>query len=629
MVAARLGSQQRLVFGGKQLDAAENVLADYGVGNGSTIHALGSLKGGCGVIAVILADENKHVNQMIFDALTVLQHRGQDAAGMVTCEKKRLHLRKDNGLVQNVFSQDAMLQLRGPMGIGHCRYPTAGGSSSAEAQPLYTNFPYGLCISHNGNLTNAGTLRVSVEGLCRHVNTNSDSELLLNIFSESLAKVRSENHDELDSDAIFYACSAVFKKCIGGYACAILINDVGVVVFRDPLGIRPLVYGAREQAHGLSDFAIASESVAIDTITCASGDTFDIVRDVAPGEAIFFPKGGLPPQSRTCVPSARLCPCLFEYVYFARPDSVMDGIPVYEARLRMGENLADKIKRVLPNWEEIDVVMPVPDTARTSALSLAYSLERTYREGFIKNRYIARTFIMPGQAARKKGVRVKLNTIKNEFRGKNVLLVDDSIVRGTTSREIVQMARDAGANNVYFCSAAPPVRYPNVYGIDIPTKAELIANGREEEEISRLIKADAVIYQDLADLKSAVLDINPALTGCTFEASVFDGQYVTGDIGEEYFASQAMRTASKGEAKLGAVPSPAAQGTNFLQGGPVPVPPNTSRHASLMPETARAISNTSAEPGQCDSLFNQPTTSSPKSTHAVQNLHQTLTSMNI
>ncbi|KAG8470092.1 hypothetical protein KFE25_008513 [Diacronema lutheri] len=539
LVRARLGAAAppRLALGGRAIADGRVALREYGVGNGSTLDALGRLRGGCAVVAVVLADESMHVNQMIFDALTVLQHRGQDAAGIVTNEGKKLHLRKGNGLVASVFTQDSMLQMRGAMGIGHCRYPTAGSSSSAEAQPLYTNYPYGLCISHNGNLTNAHALKGDVEAHCRHVNTASDSELLLSVFAQGLAKVRSEGTDTLDADAIFYACSVAFKKCVGGFAVALLINDVGVVCFRDPFGIRPLMFGRRAQTHGRYDYAIASESVGVDMLTDSSGELFELVRDLAPGEAVFFPKGGLPPLSRHCVPSARLCPCLFEYVYFARPDSVMDGVAVYEARLRMGTTLAAKIQRQLgPMWEEIDVVIPVPDTSRTSALSLAEALNRPYREGFIKNRYIARTFIMPGHEARKKGVRVKLNTIKSEFKNKAVLLVDDSIVRGTTCSEIVQMARDAGAAKVFFSSAAPAVRYPNVYGINIPTKRELIAHGREEAEIAELIGADWVAYQELADLKAAVQDINPALRGCTFEASVFDGDYLTGDIGEDYFA---------------------------------------------------------------------------------------------
>jgi len=563
-VGARLGlgAPERLAHGGRPLADGRRALREYGISGGSTVNGLGRLRGGCAVMAVLLADESTHVNQMLFDALTVLQHRGQDAAGMVTCQGKRLHLRKDNGLVQQVFTQESMLQLRGSMGIGHCRYPTAGGSSCAEAQPLYTNYPYGLCISHNGNLTNAHALTLQVEAICRHVNTQSDSELLLNIFSEALSKVRTEGSDSLDSDAIFYACSVVFKKCIGGFAVAILINNVGVVCFRDPLGIRPLMYGQREQPGGLADYAIGSESVGIDTVTDASSRHFELVRDIAPGEAVFFPKGGMPPIARQCVPSARLCPCLFEYVYFARPDSVIDGVPVYEARLRMGTMLANKIQRQLGDaWQEIDVVIPVPDTSRTSALSLAEALDRPYREGFIKNRYIARTFIMPGQAARKKGVRVKLNTIKSEFKGKNVLLVDDSIVRGTTCSEIVQMARDAGAAKVFFSSAAPAVRFPNVYGINIPTKRELIAHGREESEIAGIIGADWVAYQDLDDLKSAVQDINPALAGCTFEASVFDGKYITGDITDDWFAERdlmdAQREASAGGGEINIVDSAA------------------------------------------------------------------------
>jgi amidophosphoribosyltransferase len=540
LLRARLGAAApaRLAAGGRALAHGGRSLRAYGLGAGSTVEGLGRLRGGCAVVAVVLGDETQHVNQMIFDALTVLQHRGQDASGMVTNEGKHLHLRKGNGLVANVFTQESMLQLRGSMGVGHARYPTAGSSSCAEAQPLYTNYPYGLCISHNGNLTNALQLTQSVEAVCRHVNTKSDSELLLNIFSEALSKVRHEGSEVLDADAIFYACSVAFKKCVGGFAVAILINDVGVVCFRDPLGIRPLMYGTRQCANGRTDYAVASESVGIDTLTDSSGALFELTRDLLPGEAVFFPKGGLPPLSRQCVPG-RLCPCLFEYVYFARPDSVMDGVPVYEARLRMGTMLAAKIQRQAPErWAQIDVVVPVPDTSRTSALSLAEALGKPYREGFIKNRYIARTFIMPGQAQRKKGVRVKLNTVKNEFRGKTVLLVDDSIVRGTTCSEIIQMARDAGAAQVFFSSAAPAVRFPNVYGINIPTKEELIAHGRDEAQIAREIGADLVFYQDLDDLKRAVQDINPALAGCDFEASVFDGRYITGDINDDYFEKQ-------------------------------------------------------------------------------------------
>eukprot|EP00977_Amphora_coffeiformis_P009679 scaffold2229_cov255-Amphora_coffeaeformis.AAC.5 len=510
----------------------------------------------CGIIGILLANEDEHVNQLLFDGLTVLQHRGQDAAGMVTAEQRRLHLRKDNGLVKDVFLPHHMLELRGPMGIAHCRYPTAGTSSCAEAQPLYTNYPYGICVAHNGNLTNTEELTLKLsETAGRHVNTDSDSELLLNLFAEHLTHFHKTERRSME-DAVFAATTAVMKECRGGYAGLYLINGFGLVAFRDPHGIRPLVFGCRKKAHKSSsssslaskdedgmpktpaqmedaerkyDYVVSSESVAIDTLG------FRLIRDVKPGEAIFLDMDGNC-HSRICHEEG-LSPCIFEYVYFARPDSIMDGISVYETRLKMGEKLAQKILRCMPN-HDIDVVIPIPDTSRTSALQAAYTLNRPFREGFIKNRYIARTFIMPGQATRKKSVRLKLNTIKSEFAGRNVLLVDDSIVRGTTANEIVQMARDAGARKVYFCSAAPPIRFPNIYGIDIPTRQELIAYERTEDEIAKKIGCEMVVYQDLSDLEDSIRE---AATSKTiniprFDTSCFSGTYVTGEsIGDQYF----------------------------------------------------------------------------------------------
>lgn len=498
----------------------------------------------CGIIGLMLADEKAHVNQLLFDGLTVLQHRGQDAAGMVTSERGRLHLRKDNGLVRDVFQQHHMLELRGNVGVGHVRYPTAGSSSCAEAQPLYTNYPYGICVAHNGNLTNTEALYKDMVTKLRHVNTDSDSELLLNLFAESLNKHQAKQDNVIE--AVFDTCREIMHQCKGGYATVYYINGVGLVGFRDSHGIRPLVFGCRsndpedtdktwttemmETAGKKLDYCVASESVAIDSLG------FQLVRDVRAGEAIFIDMNTGNCHMRLCVDDATPAPCIFEYVYFARPDSIMDGVSVYEARLQMGIKLADKIKRVYPD-HDIDVVIPIPDTSRTSALQAAYSLDRPFREGFIKNRYIARTFIMPGQASRKKSVRLKLNTIKSEFAGKNVLLVDDSIVRGTTANEIVQMARDAGAKKVYFSSCAPPIRYPNIYGIDIPTREELIAFERVEEEIAAKIGCDWVVYQDLKDLEDSVMEVaDPAVSLTAFDTSCFSGEYVTGErIGDEYF----------------------------------------------------------------------------------------------
>jgi len=419
-----------------------------------------------------------------------------------------------------------MLMLRGNLGIGHVRYPTAGTSSSAEAQPLFTNYPYGICAAHNGNVTNTGELRAALAQSLRHINTGSDSELLLNVFAEEL-QAQHKGKDIVPAD-IFLAVKEVMARCKGAYSVVMLVNGVGLLGFRDPHGIRPLVFGKRESMTkpGSSDFIMASESVAIDTLR------FDLVGDVGPGEALLITTEGTLHRS-LCAESAQLMPCIFEYVYFARPDSIMDGVQVYEARLNMGERLAGNILRKYPK-HDIDVVIPVPDTSRTSGLSCAYTLGKPFREGFIKNRYIARTFIMPGQAVRMKTVRMKLNTIKSEFRGKNVLLVDDSIVRGTTSRELVSMAREAGARKVYVTSAAPAVRYPNVYGIDIPTRAELIADGRDEAEVAEELGADWVVYQELDDLKASIRKINGGIK--EFDASCFDGVYVTGGINDQYLA---------------------------------------------------------------------------------------------
>jgi len=476
----------------------------------------------CGIVGIV---GKSNVNQSIYDALTVLQHRGQDAAGIVTSDGGRLNLRKDNGLVRDVFHTRHMLRLKGNMGIGHVRYPTAGSSSSSEAQPFYVNSPYGISLAHNGNLTNAENLKEEVfRDDLRHINTESDSEILLNVFAHEL---QSRHKLKIDEQDIFRAIEAVHKRVRGAYAVVAMITGYGIVAFRDPNGIRPLIYGKRQTPNG-QEYMFASESVALDALD------FEKVRDVEPGEAVFVNLDG---QIFNWIPEKTVpySPCIFEHVYFARPDSIMDGISVYKARLRMGEYLAGKIER---EWGDldIDVVIPIPDTSRTTALELANSLGLLFREGFIKNRYIGRTFIMPGQQQRKKSVRQKLNAIELEFRRKNVLLVDDSIVRGTTSKQIIQMARDAGANKVYFASAAPPVRFPNVYGIDMPSVDELIGYNRNEEEIAQAIGADKLIYQDLDDLIEAVSRKDKSSID-RFDTSVFNGDYVTGDIDQAYLTA--------------------------------------------------------------------------------------------
>ncbi|AQZ95920.1 amidophosphoribosyltransferase [Halopseudomonas phragmitis] len=491
----------------------------------------------CGIVGIV---GKSNVNQALYDALTVLQHRGQDAAGIVTCDRGRLFLRKDNGLVRDVFQQRHMQRLVGNMGMGHVRYPTAGSSSSAEAQPFYVNSPYGITLAHNGNLTNVEQLsREIYESDLRHVNTNSDSEVLLNVFAHELARSGKLQPGEED---IFNAVRGVHDRCRGGYAAIAMITGYGIVGFRDPWAIRPIVYGKRETETGI-EYMIASESVALDVLG------FELIRDLEPGEAVYITdKGEI--FTRQCADNPVYSPCIFEHVYLARPDSMIDGILVYKARLRMGEKLAEKIAHERPD-HGIDVVIPIPDTSRTSAVELANHLGVKFREGFVKNRYIGRTFIMPGQAARKKSVRQKLNAIELEFRGKNVLLVDDSIVRGTTCKQIIQMAREAGANKVYFCSAAPAVRYPNVYGIDMPSAHELIAHDRSTEEVAELIGADWLIYQDLDDLVEAVREGNPNIHD--FDCSVFNGEYVTGDVNEAYLGKieQARNDAAKITSEIG------------------------------------------------------------------------------
>jgi amidophosphoribosyltransferase len=466
----------------------------------------------------------KHpVNQAIYDALTVLQHRGQDAAGMVTSDGAKLHLRKANGLVRDVFRQEHMHRLVGNIGIGHVRYPTAGSSSSAEAQPMYVNSPYGITLAHNGNLTNADQLKADLFAAdLRHINTNSDSEVLLNVFAHELQVQRALDPSPAE---IFKAVAGVHRRCRGAYAAVAMIIGCGVLGFRDPFGIRPLVYGRRQTEQG-TDYMLASESVALDL------QGFELVGSVQPGEAVFISNDGQI-HRQVCAENTRLVPCIFEHVYLARPDSIMDDISVYKSRLRMGEYLAAQVlRRYSQDEHDIDVVIPIPDTGRTAAIPLAHQLDVKFREGFVKNRYIGRTFIMPGQQERKKSVRQKLNAIELEFKDKNVLLVDDSIVRGTTIQQIIQMARDAGARKVYIASAAPALRYQNVYGIDMPARDEFVAHQRSDEEVAQLIGADWLVYQNIEDLKKSAHEGNPAVDD--FECSTFDGQYVTGDIDDAY-----------------------------------------------------------------------------------------------
>ncbi len=472
----------------------------------------------CGIVGIV---GRTAVSQNLYDSLTVLQHRGQDAAGIVTIHNNTFRLRKGNGLVKDVFHTRHMMRLQGNIGIGHIRYPTAGTSSSSEAQPFYANSPFGISLAHNGNLTNAEELKSWLNSKARrHVNTSSDSELLLNIFGHELQQIESS---VLTSDDVFTAVTNVHKRIRGAYATVALIIGYGMVAFRDPNGIRPLVFGKRETDTGV-EYMIASESVALDACS------FEFVRDIAPGEAICFSEDGQI-YSQQCAENPTYNPCIFEFVYFARPDSTIDKMSVYASRVEMGTKLGEKIEK---EWGDldIDVVIPIPETSCDIALQIAQHLKIPYRQGFVKNRYIGRTFIMPGQEQRKKSVRQKLNAIKAEFKGKKVLLVDDSIVRGTTSEQIINMARASGAAKVYFASAAPEVRFPNVYGIDMPSANELIAHGRELEDICSLIGADKLIYQSIDDLVSAVGSGNPDIR--TFDTSVFDGNYVTHDIDQKY-----------------------------------------------------------------------------------------------
>jgi amidophosphoribosyltransferase len=467
----------------------------------------------CGIVGVV---SNTPVNQLIYDGLLLLQHRGQDAAGIVTQLERKFFMHKAKGMVRDVFRTRNMRALPGNCGLGQVRYPTAGNAfSEEEAQPFYVNAPFGVVMAHNGNLTNADSLKREMIQLDhRHINTESDSEVLLNVLAHELG--RASGQGALTTDAVFAAVRAVHKRLKGSYAVVALIAGHGLLAFRDPFGIRPLCIGRGKDGTVM----VASESVALE------GTGHELMRDIAPGEAVFVELDGNL-RFAQCAEHPQLYPCVFEYVYLARPDSVMDGISVYQARLNMGETLAQRVVSMVPP-DQIDVVIPIPESSRPSATELAHLLGKPYREGFVKNRYIGRTFIMPGQSVRKKSVRQKLNVMASEFKDRNVLLVDDSIVRGTTSREIVQMAREAGARKVYMASAAPPVIHPNVYGIDMPTREELVAHGRTLEEIRQLIGCDALIYQDVGAMKAAVGRLNPALSG--FEASCFDGVYVTGDI---------------------------------------------------------------------------------------------------
>ncbi len=495
----------------------------------------------CGILGIV-GRQGHHVNQLLYDGLTVLQHRGQDAAGILTDTGGNFRLRKSNGLVSDVFFKRHMMRLEGNVGIGHVRYPTAGSSSRAEAQPFYVNSPYGIALAHNGNLTNADELSVMLrDEYMRHINTSSDSELLLNILAVELGQrsraLKIEGDPHMNIETVFGAVSAVHEHIRGGYACVSVIAGYGLLAFRDPNGIRPLIYGQRITDEG-SEYIVASESVAITALG------FEVVRDVAPGEAIFISSSGHL-FTRQCAEASIYSPCIFEQVYFARPDSVIDGISVYQARRNQGERLA---QRLLEEWpdHDIDVVIPIPDSGRIAALQMAKSLDLPYREGFVKNRYVGRTFIMPGQALREKSVRRKLNAIEHEFLGKNVLLVDDSIVRGTTSAQIIEMARDVGASKVYFASAAPPVRHPNVYGIDMPAVKEFIADGKTIDEISATIGSDKLFYQSLEDLIDVTRMENPEITA--FDASCFDGEYITGDIDAAYLErlNEARNDGAKG-----------------------------------------------------------------------------------
>ena len=492
----------------------------------------------CGIVGVI---SKSPVNQLIYDALLLLQHRGQDAAGIVTAMGTKFFMHKARGMVRDVFRTRNMRALPGTLGLGQVRYPTAGNAySEEEAQPFYVNAPFGVVLVHNGNITNAHALKKELFDIDRrHINTESDTEVLINVLAHELEQAARDL--PLTHEEIFKAVAAVHRRVKGSYAVIALIAGYGLLAFRDPFGIRPLCLGASETAEG-TDWMVASESVTLE------GTGHRLVRDVEPGEAVFISLDGQM-HSRQCAERPVLNPCVFEFVYLARPDSVIDGISVYHARLNMGETLAQRVINMMPP-SEIDVVIPIPESSRPAAMQLAQKLGKPYREGFVKNRYVGRTFIMPGQGVRKKSVRQKLNAIGMEFKGRNVLLVDDSIVRGTTSREIVQMAREAGASKVFMASAAPPVRFPNVYGIDMPTKTELIAHGRTMDEIRDYIGCDALIYQDVDAMKRAVHALRPDLKGV--EASCFDGHYITGDVSAEDFDAIQTQRASQPQDEEGA-----------------------------------------------------------------------------
>ena len=476
----------------------------------------------CGVVAILSAER---CNFELYEALTVLQHRGQDAAGIVTSDGKRVYSRSSKGLVRDVLSLQSLKEFDGNMGIGHVRYPTAGGNTEAECQPFYVNSPFGIALSHNGNLINADELGIKVfQGDRRQINSSSDSEIMLNVFAYELSTTMRETSGELKPEHVFRAVEKVYQRCKGAFAVTVLIVGGGILAFRDKNGIRPLIYGTRENNGGQKEFAVTSESVALDVLG------FTVERDVAPGEAIFVDTEGTL-HSKQCAPDAHPSPCIFEYVYLARPDSMIDRISVYKTRLRMGEWLGKRFLEKFPD-HDVDVVMPIPDTSRAAALQLAHTIGVKYREGFMKNRYFDRTFIMPLQSQRKYSVRHKLNAIDLEFENKKVLLVDDSIVRGTTAKQIVTRAREAGAKSVYLASAAPPIRFPNVYGIDIPSPEELVATDRNAEEICEQIGADYVLYQRLDDLIASVL--TNASHVVDFDTSVFDGKYVTGDVSQEF-----------------------------------------------------------------------------------------------
>ena len=477
----------------------------------------------CGVVAMLTGSQTGHE---IYEALTILQHRGQDAAGIVTSDGQRVYTRTGRGLVRDVFSAESLLDLKGSAGIGHVRYPTAGANTEAECQPFYVNSPFGIALAHNGNLINASELGERVfRGDRRQINTSSDSEIMLNVLASELSTKVRKTGGELRPKHVFHAVEKVYERCKGAFAVTVLIVGIGILAFRDKHGIRPLIYGTRE-VNGSKDFAFSSESVALNAME------FEVERDVLPGEAIFVDMDSNV-HSRQCAIDASPSPCIFEYVYLSRPDSMIDRISVYKTRLRMGEWLGKRFLEQFPD-HDIDVVMPVPDTSRAAALQLAHTIGVKYREGFIKNRYFDRTFIMPQQAQRKYSVRHKLNAMNLEFENKNVLLVDDSIVRGTTAKQIVRRAREAGARSVYLASAAPPVRYPNVYGIDIPSPEELVATNRNSEQVCEWIGADFVLYQRLEDLVESVRTTNSDVD--SFEMSVFDGQYVTGDVSSEYLS---------------------------------------------------------------------------------------------